>query len=337
MKEFKVEKKTYIKSNNNATKIFNRYLYCLIPFLLLAIIYNLIQTTPTTVINLIKSTTISFLVAAISQYLFNIIKKEKRIAKLFKEDQIVLIAIIIGMFSINSSIAVIIISTLMTIIIKNSMKTFKFSSVLYGILVILLASHFNGNPDTPLNNLKELSYIDSYDNIVAPYGNLFKYTIGLNNIYLSPLLSIIAFIYLFYKKSIKYNIVFSFILTISFIMLFFGLFNNMNIWFLFFQITTGNLLFLTVFCLSDYPNTPFTSEGQIIYGIILGIIASILRFIIPELSMVITLIIGPIILTKLLDKISFKLKYNRKIYILTLTGCISLVMITLLALNILIK
>ena len=59
-----------------------------------------------------------------------------------------------------------------------------------------------------------------------------------------PLVSILSFIYLFLKKSIKYNIVFSYILTFIFIMLPFGLLNNMNIWYLFFQITTGNILFL---------------------------------------------------------------------------------------------
>ena len=83
-------------------------------------------------------------------------------------------------------------------------------------------------------------------------------------------------------------------------MLTIGLLNNMNIWYLFFQLTTGNLLFLSVFILPDYRTTPTTGEGQIIYGIILGLITSILRFIIPELSVVITLILGPILLTKLI-------------------------------------
>ena len=78
----------------------------------------------------------------------------------------------------------------------------------------------------------------------------------------------------------------------------------MNIWYVFFQLTTGNILFLTVFLLPDYPSTPTTGEGQIIYGILLGIITSILRFIIPELSVVLTLILGPLLLTKIINKIS---------------------------------
>ena len=87
-----------------------------------------------------------------------------------------------------------------------------------------------------------------------------------------------------YKKSIKYNIVASYILTITITMLSFGLLNNMNIWYWFFQLTSGNLLFLIVFLGTDYSNTPTTGEGQFLYGVILGIITSILRFIIPELS-----------------------------------------------------
>ena len=54
MKEFKKVNKTFIKSKNTTSKIFNRYLYCLIPFILLIIIYNLIWGNTTEIINLIK-------------------------------------------------------------------------------------------------------------------------------------------------------------------------------------------------------------------------------------------------------------------------------------------
>ena len=45
MKEFKKVNQTFIKSNNQVSKIFNRYLYCLIPFILLIFIYDLIWGT----------------------------------------------------------------------------------------------------------------------------------------------------------------------------------------------------------------------------------------------------------------------------------------------------
>lgn len=336
MKEFKIEKKVFTKSNNTTGKIFNRYLYCLVPFILLIVIYNLIGGDITNVINLLKSLSISLLTCLLTQYIFNLIKKEQKINKLFLEDQILTISIILGLFSINSSPLVVVVSSIATVVIKNIFKSITISSVLYGISIILLSNYLTNNIDTPLNHLKELSYIDTYNNVLKPYGNILNYTIGLNNIYLSPILSILSFIYLFHKKSIKYNIIFSYILTISLIMLSFGLLNDMNIWYLFFQLTTGNLLFLAVFCLTDYPSTPTTGEGQVIYGIILGIVTSILRFIIPELSVVIPLILGPLLLTKLINKISFKLRYNKKFYYLILSMSIILTLITIIILNIII-
>ena len=104
MKEFKTVNKTFIKSNNTTNKIFNRYLYCLIPFILLTIIYNLIWGTQNEIINLLKSILISIFTCIIVQYIFNILKKEYNPKKIFLEDNALTISIILGLFSINSSI-----------------------------------------------------------------------------------------------------------------------------------------------------------------------------------------------------------------------------------------
>lgn len=369
MKEFKKVNKTFIKSNNTTNKIFNRYLYCLIPFILLITIYNLTLGSKSLAVSLVKSIIISIITTILTQAIFNIIKnktnkekehnksieenlkyntiKEKEILhnqnklssilnKIFLENQTLTIAIILGFFSINASIPVTIISAIITIIIKNIFSHKTFSSTLYGLLIILVVKQFQNTLDTPLTNLANLLYTDTFENVVLPYGSILKYILGLTPYYLSPILSIMSFIYLFHKKSIKYNIVFSYILTISFVMLVFGIFNNMNIWYLLFQLTTGNLLFLSVFCLTDYPDTPTTEEGQLIYGIILGLLTSILRFIIPELSVVIPLILGPILLTNLINKISFKLRYNKKYYYTLVSLTIICVIITTIILNIVI-
>lgn len=336
MREFEKVNKVFIKSNNTVNRIFNRYLFSLIPYIMLIIIYNLIWGSTLEIINIIKSISISLIISVIVQYIFNLTKKEKNITKIFLDDCILTISIILGLFSINSSILVIIISSIITIVIKNLIKSINISSSLYGILFILISNHYLNNIDTPLYNLSNLSYIDTFSNIVKPYGSILNYSLGLTTGYLSPIISIIAFIYLFHKKSIKYNIIFSYLLTFSFIMLSFGIMNNMSIWYFFYQITTGSILFLSVFCLTDYPSTPTTGEGQVIYGIILGLITSILRFIIPELSVVISLIIGPILLTKFINKISFKLKYNKKYYYLVMSICFIMTIITSIILNILI-
>lgn len=336
MKEFQKVDKVFIKSNNTVSKIINRYLYCLIPFILFIIIYNLIWGSTTIIISLLKNIIISSITSIIIEYLFNLKNKKQKISKLILENQILTISFIIGLFSLNISIPIIIIASVITIIIKNLTKTNSIYATLYGILFLIISKYFQNTLDTPLNNLATLSYQGTYESILLPYGNLLDYILGTTTNYLSPILSIISFIYLFHKKSIKYNIVFSYILTITFIMLSLGILNNMNIWYLLFQLTTGNLLFLSVFILPDYKITPTTEEGQRIYGIILAILTCILRFILPELSVIITLILGPILLTKLLNNISFKLKYNHKYYYSILITSIILVLITSIILNIII-
>ena len=334
MKEFKKVNKVFIKSNNTASKIFNRYLYALIPFIFLIIIYNLIWGSTNIIISLLISLATSLITSTITQYIINLIKKKKEFTKIFLEDKVLPISIIISLFSLNNSIPIIIIGSIISIIASNIYKTRILSSSLYGILFIIVYNQFINNIDTPLINLSNLSYINTYNNIVTPYGNILEYILGITKYYLSPILSIIAFIYLFHKKSIKYNIIFSYILTFIFIMLFIGLFNDMNIWYLIFQLTTGNILFLLIFTGVEHINTPTTEEGQIIYGIILGLITSILRFIIPELSTVIPFIIGPILLTRLLNKISYKLKYNKVYYYSIVTICIISVIVSTIIINI---
>ena len=334
MKEFKITNQTFIKSNNQSSKIFKRYLYSVIPFITPIIIYNIINKSYNSIIHILISILVSLTTSTITQYIFNSKQIEKDLIKIFKEDNILTISIILGLFTINEPILVTIFSNIISIVIKNISKNTTFSSSLYGILLIILYKYITNDLNTPLTNLSKLSYIDSFNNIVKPYGSILDYTLGLTPYYLSPILSICSFIYLFNKKSIKYNILLTYILTFSFIMLTIGMLNNMNIWYLFFQLTTGNILFLSVFCLGDYPKTPITTEGQVIYGIILGLITSILRFIIPELSVILPLILGPILLTKKINNISFKLKYNRKYYYTILTTSIIMIIITTILINI---
>ena len=334
MKEFKILNQTFIKSNNDSSKIFNRYLYSLIPYILFIIIFNLINKSFNIIFNLLLSIIISIIVSIITEYIFNIKNKDKNIINILKDYNILTISIILGLFTINESIFIIIISNIISIVIKNIFKKITISSSLYGILFIILYKYIVNDINTPLTNLSNLSYIGSFNDILKSYGNILDYILGIPSNYICPILSILSFIYLFIKKSIKYNILLTYILTFSFIMLTIGMLNDMNIWYLFFHLITGNILFLMVFCLGDYPVTPITTEGQVIYGIILGLLTSILRFIIPELAVILSLILGPILLTKKLNNISFKLKYNHKYYYIILSICIIITIITTVLINI---
>lgn len=304
MKEFIVKRQTFVKSKNNTFKIFNRYTYSLIIFIVMTILYHLLSKNIDMVVSLFKSIILSFMICYILDYFLNLLNKKYELKKIFTEDNIIPISLIIGLFSVDTSVIILSIAIFITLIIKRIYKEIGISSSLYGILFILVYKYFQNDLVTPLTNLSLVRYINSYELIMEGYGSVIDYLLG--SVYLSPVLSIIVFIYLFYNRSIKYNLVLSYLGTFALIMLIFGLLNDMNIWYCFFQLTTGNILFLSVFTLVDYQITPITSYAQVIYGIILGIITSILRFIVPELSVIITFILGPIILTKFLDNLSIK-------------------------------
>ena len=329
MRNFKIINKTYVKSNNSIKKIYLNYTYSLIGFVLLTITLYLIFGYHELILPLLKSLTISLIITSIFAYIINVISKNNNIKEIYTKDNVHLIAIIIGLFAINTNIIIIAIAILVSLIIKKVLKSINLSSALYGILIIILYKYFTNNLVTPLTTLKNISYSGTYEEIVS--SPLRDYLIG--TIYLSPILSLIAFLYLFHKKSIKYDIYTSYVLTFSFIMFIYGILNNM-LWFVCFALFTGNILFLAAYTLPDYKNTPVLKETGIIYGIILGIMSSILRFIIPELAIIIPMLIGPLLLTKVLDNFSYKLKNNKKVYNIVIVTSIVLIIVTAIGLSI---
>ena len=331
MREFHIANKTYVKSHNSTNKIIARYTYSLIIFALLTIIINLLLGNKTQVLSLIKSISLSLIITSVFTYLIYIIKKEYNIKKIYIEDTTIALSLIIGLFSVNIDIIILTLAIIVILFIKNIKKDINLSSVLYGILLIIIYKYFTNNLDTPLTILKNNSFNMNYNEILDINNGIYNYLFGIN--YLSPILSIIMFIYLFHKKGIKYNIVISYILTISIIMFLYGIFTD-KMWFILFELSTGSLLFLTIYTLTDYKVSPTIGETQILYGIILGIITSVLRFVIPELSVIITIIFGELLLSKYLDNISYKLKYNKKLYNSLIIISMILIIITIVILTI---
>ena len=330
--EFKTPIKTFVKSKNSVKNIYLNYTYSLIGFIILLTILYLISGNNNLIFPLYKSIFISLVISSIIQYIINIINKKYNFLAIYTKDNTHIIAIIIGLFGLNSSIIILSIAIFISLLIKKIYKGINLSSTLYGILIIILYKYYNNSLITPLTNFNELANYGTFSQVIGNKKDVINYLIGIN--YLSPILSMISFIYLFHKKSIKYNIYISYLLTFSFIMLIHGILNDMSLWFIFFELTSGNILFLSVYALTDYQITPTLAESQILYGIILGIISSILRFIIPELSVIIPLILGPILLTKLLDNLSPKLKYHKKTYDLLFITSIILITITIIILSI---
>ena len=309
MNEYVMKHKAYIKSHNSVKKIMDKYTISLILFILSAIIINLFLKDNNQVLALIKSLTISLIVTSILAYLINIFRHKNNFMLIYTEDNVHLLALIIGLFAIDINIYILIFAIVISLIIKNIFININISASLYGILVILLYKYFTGNLITPLTELHKSMYMLSYNEMIELGNGLSNYLFDF--IYLSPILSIIAFIYLFHKKAIKYHLVFSYILTVLVLMIIIGLSKNFNIWFAFFQLITGNILFLTVYTLTDFKVSPTIKEGQRLYGIILGIITVILRLIIPEFAVIIAIILGSNFLVKPIEKLSPKLKYRK--------------------------
>lgn len=164
----------------------------------------------------------------------------------------------------------------------------KFNSPLIGYLFVLLIfggfiSNFGGNLnpyetkiiEEPIINFKNLDNLGSYESLIKPFGTLLEFFIGLvpNTLGgVSPLLCVIAFIFLIIKKSIKWKIPLIFIITIFILTWIIGKNANLGIWYPFYQICSGGLLFWAIFIISDSATSPVTTIGQIIYAIVLAIL-----------------------------------------------------------------
>lgn len=315
MNEFRVVDKTFVKSKNSVKEIYKHYTYSLLGFIILTIISYLFINKEM-IAPLITSLGLSLIIGILSGFIINEFTSRGDFIKLFTEDNIHIIALIVGLFSVNVNIFVQIVAVIIAIFIKKVYKKINLSSSLYGILVILLYKYFIASID-----IFNVNYIETFET----KKEIFNYLLGQDG--LSIILSLITFIYLFNKKAIKYSIYLSYVLTFVFIIGIYSLISEGNMLFLLYVLSLSNVLFFSTYLLPDYIVTPQISEGQIIYGMILGILSSILIFFIPNFAIVISLILGPILLTKLLDSISSKLKYNQKYYNIMLSSLIFLIIV----------
>ena len=317
---FITPKGTYVKSNNSVSKINRNYLYTLIFFTIYLLIYNLILKDTITILNILKTLLGTTLCSIATDCFFGYVKNNK--SKITSTT--ISIALIITIFNYNGKIMISIIAALISIIAKYIYKNISLSCTLYGIIAIYLYRYYQNDFAYPIDDILTIKNLINNQGFIA---------VLFNNIYITPIVSLLVFFYLFYKKSIKYNIYFSYILTYFIVLLLSGLLNHQDIYYFISTIISSNIFFFSIYLLPDYGITPEISRGQIIYGIILGIITSILTCFIPNIAIIITLIIGPIIFTKYLDNLSIKLKYNEKYYMNTIYICISLVVVTIIILK----
>lgn len=338
MKEFKVRNGNYLKNKEKTSNMMYTILIILTFFILFSTykngIYPVIKGYGSLylIFKPLIFAIISSLSGLLTEYIYYLIRKKKKdIYELFSED----FAIIPGVFlslviSINTPVYLLIIGSVIASLSKLLMGGFgknKLNPALAGsiFITVIFSSLVGGylNPyeadtlssATPLSNMTAGGYVLTYNNLVAPFGNLFNFFFG--NIPGSigetcSLLCIVSFIYLTYKKIIKWRIPVFYVSTVVVISLIICLTKNIGLWFILFNILSGGLLFGAVFMATDPVTTPITRTGQIISGIILGIITMIIRYLTPLPEGVLISILIVNILTILINYLSIKL-YNKKI------------------------
>ena len=339
MKKFNVRKTTFIKSNNHTEIIMNDILIVLIPFIIFATYKNGILPIIKGYGNLYDVfkvplyTLISLLVGLFTEYIYYlIINKKKDLYTLTNEHFAIIPGIFLSLIiPINTPIYLLIVGSFIASLSKVLLGGFgknTFNPALVGSLFITLifASYTGGylnsyevdtiSSATPLSNMTASSYVITYDNLVKPYGTLTRFFFG--NIpgsigETSSFLVVIAFIYLLLRKSIKWRIPVTYILTVTLISLYLCFTKDIGLWFILFNILSGGLLFGAVLMATDPVTTPITHKGQILGGIILGTITMGIRYLTPLPEGVLISILILNLLTIIINYLSI-IFYNKKIY-----------------------
>lgn len=338
MREFKVRNGSYLKNKNKTSDMMYTILIILSFFILFSTykngIYPVIKGYGS--LYLVFKPLIFVVVASITglltEYLYYLIRKNKKsIYELFTENYAIIPGVFLSLvISINTPLYLVILGSIIASLSKVLTGGFgknKLNPALAGSLFItvIFSSLVGGylNPyevdtissATPLSNMTAGSYVLTYDKLVAPFGSLLNFFFG--NIpgaigETSSLLCIVSFIYLTYKKMIKWRIPVSYVLTVVLISSVICITKDIGLWFILFNILSGGLLFGAVFMATDPVTTPITNTGQLISGVLLGIITMFIRYLTPLPEGVLISILIVNLITILINYLSIKL-YNKKI------------------------
>lgn len=333
MKEFKVRKGNFLKSNNSTSNMMYTILITLIPFIIYSTFKNGIYPIIKGYGNLylvfkpLIFVVVASLFGMITEYIYYYLKKDKRdFYSLFTESYAIIPSVFLSLIiSINTPIWLVIVGSIIASLSKVLMgglgKNILNPALTGSLFITVIFSSLVGgylNPyevdtissATPLSNMTASGYLVTYDNLVKPFGNLFNFFFG--NIpgaigETCSILCIISFIYLTYKKIIKWRISSSYVGMVVVISLIICLTKGIGLWFILFNVLSGGLLFGAVFMATDPVTTPITRRGQIISGILMGIITMGIRYLTPLPEGVLISILIVNIITVFINKLSIKL------------------------------
>lgn len=352
MKEIHIKEGPFIKTKNKASNIMNNLLIALVPIILFAVYKNgylLYKNDQTDVFGIFYPLIfilVSMFTSILTEYLYTIIiKKEKNVT--LKNNIKTTFSLFPGLFlalisSINTPIWLLILGSFLATILGKllwgGLGHNKINPALVGhILIVLIMSILIKDGSNYLNTLEQSKFqalpltdatkiVGTYDNLVKPFGNLWDFFFGVipggvGNT--SVFLTIIAFLYLVYKKALKWIIPLTYIGTVFIVTYFIGFLNGIGIWYSLFQILTGGLVFGAVFMATDPVTSPTTETAQVVYGMSLGILTIIFRFIVPTIEAVAISILIMNLVVGVLDKIGAQARFEfKKISILILAELI---------------
>lgn len=168
---------------------------------------------------------------------------------------------------------------------------------------------------TPLTNLQNLNYIDTYQNIVTPFGNLWNFLTGMIPGTIgetSAILCLLGLIYLLFTKVITWHIPIIYLATVFILTSFIGYYHDLGIWYPLFHLLSGGLIFGAIFMATDPVTSPTTPIGQAIYALGLGFLTVIFRFLTSYPEGVLTAILTMNMFVFIIDKLGVKVRFNLK-------------------------
>lgn len=330
--EFIKTNRPFIKSKNSTSKMMNYFLVALIPLILFSFYKNgivpyvkgytgLVELFYPVIFPLIGA----FTTTLIEYIYYKFIKKDKHATDKVLNSYPYITGILVSfVLPINTPIIVLIIGCIIAIVVGKliyggfghnifnpALIGCLFVVTMYGALISSNGGYLNKyeldtiSSATPLSNLKTTTDVN-YNSIVSPYGSLNNFFIG--NIpgsigETSAILCLIAFLFLSFKKVIKWKIPVFYVGTVFLMTSIIGTINGLGIWYPLFQILSGGLLFGAIFMATDPVTSPVTTVGQIMYGILLGILTVVFRFLSSSPEGVMTSILTMNMFVFVLDRI----------------------------------
>ena len=320
--EFNTKDGVYLKSDNSTMKMMYHVIIVLIPFVLYNFYINGISpfisgNSLLTLFYPIIMVVVSIITCLLTEYLYYLIKKEKKSFLYLIENSF---SIIPGIFislivPVTTPIWLIIVGCVVASLSKmlsGGLSKNKLNPALLGALVILLISRFAFNDYiTGLTNQTL-----NYDLLVGTNMNLGNYLLGniLNPVGSSCIiLVILAFFYLVINNVIKYRIPLISILTVIMISFIVMLIRGVGIWYMLYHLVSGSFLFMVVLMATDPVTSPLNKYGEVYAGILIGFITMLFRLLTPfSYSSLITILIVNL-LTILINKITIKFYYKKSI------------------------